>query len=279
MLKRLTFIIHGVCMVFFLLSLCFFAMPIKNGYCGGPVSIIEDVREIELQEINCDEQKDDYFAYIKGRIPILISAPHGAKHYRLSERRWKAEDAYTSSFAIKLGELTGAYVIYTKNKANEDPNSDIHCRYKDFLGRVVKENGIKFIIDIHGASRDRKFKIDVGTMDNITARSSCPTFMPLIDRAFRDFDEGTFNKHFQAKGLGTITYFARNDLGIEAAQFEINALYRMIESRSNPAVRAREQDVLDIMRRMQVMISDINEKIAQDFSANQQMVSKLQSNP
>jgi hypothetical protein len=279
MLKKVTTIIDGICMVLFMLSLFFFVMTIKNGYCGEPVGLIEDVRKIELKEIKCDEQKEDYIGYVKGHIPILISAPHGAKHYRLSERRWKAEDAYTSSFAIKLGELTGAYVIYARNKSNEDPNSDINCRYKDFLRRVVEENGIKFIVDVHGASRDRKFKIDVGTMDNMTARSSCPTFMPVIEKAFRDFDEGTFNKHFRAKGLGTITYFARNDLGIEAAQFEINALYRNVESRSNPAVRAKEQDVLDIMGRMQGMISDINDKIARDFPANQRTVSRLQSSP
>jgi predicted component of type VI protein secretion system len=277
MLKKATTIIDGICMVLFMLSLFFFV--IKNGYCGESMGIIEDVRKIELKEIKCDEQNADYFGYIKGHIPILISAPHGAKHYRLSERRWKGEDAYTSSFAIKLGELTGAYVVYARNKSNEDPNSDIHCRYKDFLRRVVEENGIKFIVDIHGASRDRKFKIDVGIMDNLTERSSCPTFKPVIERAFRDFDEGTFNKHFSAKGLGTITYFARNDLGIEAAQFEINALYRIMESRSNSTVRAKEQDVLDIMGRMQGMISDINDKIARDFSANQRTVSKLQSSP
>lgn len=266
-------------MILFMLSLLFFAMPVKNVYCGERVGIVEDVQKIELQEIRCNEQKDDYFGYIRGRIPVLISAPHGAKHYRLSERQWKAEDAYTSAFAIKLGELTGAYVIYTRNKANEDPNSDVHCRYKDFLRKVVKENGIKFIVDIHGASRDRKFKIDVGTMDNMTERSSCPTFMPLIESAFRDFDDGTFNKHFHAKGLGTITYFARNDLGIEAAQFEINALYRIMESRSNPAAKAKEQDVRDIMGRMQGMISDIDEKIARDFSEKRRTVSKLQSAP
>jgi hypothetical protein len=215
MLKKVTPTIDGICTILFMLSFFFFAMPINNGYCGEPVGLIEDVRKIELLEIKCDEQKDDYYGYIKGDIPILISAPHGAKHYRLSERRWKAEDAYTSSFAVKLGELTGAHVIYARNKADEDPNSDIHCRYKDFLGRIVKESGIKFIVDIHGANRDRKFKVDVGTINNIAEKSSCPTFMPVIERAFRDFDEGTFNKHFRAKGLGTITYFARNDFGIE----------------------------------------------------------------
>jgi hypothetical protein len=279
MLKNEAAVTCGICIVLFMLTLLLFPAAIKNGYCGEPMGITDDIKKIELREINRNQQKEDYFGYVTGHIPVLISAPHGTKHYRLSESRWRAEDAYTSSFAIKLGQLTGAYVIYAKNKSEEDPNSDIHCRYKEFLRKIVKENGIKFIIDIHGASRDRKFNIDVGTLVTKREESSCPTFMPAIEKAFLHFDDVIFNKHFQARGCGTITSFARNDLRIEAAQFEINALYRMMESRSNPAVTAKEQDVRDIMQRMQRMILDINEKITHDRAENRQKISLLHSSP
>jgi hypothetical protein len=258
-----------------LLSLLLFPTAVKNGYCGEQMGLIDDIKRIERQEINRDQQNGDYFGFIAGHLPILISAPHGAKHYRRSERRWKAEDAYTSSFAIKLGQLTGAYVIYAKNKADEDANNDVDCRYKKALRSIVQGNGIKFIIDIHGASRDRQFKVDVGTISKTSEKSSCPTFMPAIARAFQDFDEGIFNKYFHAKGCGTITYFARNDLGIEAAQFEINALYRVMEKRSNPAMAAKEQDVLDIMNRMQRMIQDINQMINRDPAGDRRKISLL----
>ncbi len=79
--------------------------------------ILEDIKKIEFEEINYHELSDDYFGMIKGRIPILISTPHGAKHLRNGE--FKEEDEYTSSMAIKLGELTGAYVIFVKNKTKE----------------------------------------------------------------------------------------------------------------------------------------------------------------
>lgn len=264
MLKRATSI-EGACIIIFVLFFFIFPTTLRKGYCEEPMGIIDEVRKIELNDIKCDQESVDYFGYIKGNIPILISAPHGAKHYRSSESQWKAEDAYTSSFAIKLGQLTGAHVIYAKNKSVEDPNNDTRSRYKDFLGKVVKENGIKFIIDIHGAGRNRPFKIDVGTMNNKTEKSSCPTFMPTIERAFRGFDERIFNKRFSAKGCGTITYFAKNDLGIEAAQFEISPGFRTIESRVNPSLRAKEQDVLDLMGRMKGMILDINKKISGDI--------------
>ena len=235
-------------------------------YSEEPMGILDDIRQIEKSDIKHNKPGETYYGYVRGQIPILISAPHGARHYRACESRWKAEDAYTSSLAIVLGRLTGAHVIYLKNKAAEDPNSDIHSRYKDFLANVVRENGIRFLIDLHGAHRDQPFKIDVGTLDNSTEKSSCPTFKPVIAEAFRDYEDGLFNKQFLAKSPGTITSFARNDLGIEAAQFEINALCRVLGSRSDPSLRVNARDVLDLVERLQKMIAAINEKISEDSS-------------
>jgi hypothetical protein len=239
-------------------------MPLVHGkaYCEEPMgSVIEEMKRTEFNDIRCNEQQKDYFGYVKGRIPVLISAPHGAKHYRTLEKRWKAEDAYTSSLAIELGRLTGAYVIYVKNKAGEDPNNDIQSKYKDFLRKVVQEKGIKFVMDLHGACREQPFKIDVGTIGNSPDTSSCPVYRPIIERAFEGFDGDIFNKKFHAGGRGTITYCARNDLGIEAAQFEINARYRIIESRSDPSVKANEKDILELIGRFEKMILDINDTI------------------
>jgi hypothetical protein len=249
--------------VFF--ALLFLLSPVMNhkGYAGEPMGILDDIRQIEKNDIKHNKPGENYYGYVRGEIPILISAPHGAKHYRACESRWKAEDAYTSSLAIVLGRLTGAHVIYLKNKAAEDPNSDLHSRYKDFLANIVRENRIRFLIDLHGAHRDQPFKIDVGTLDNSADKSSCPTFKPFIAEAFRGYDNGLFNKHFLAKNPGTITSFARNDLGIEAAQFEINALCRVLGSRSNPSPGANEQNVLDLVGRLQKMIAAINEKITE----------------
>jgi hypothetical protein len=227
-------------------------------------NVIENIKKIESGEIRCNKQSADYFGYVKGNIPILISAPHGAKHYRTGQNRWKAEDAYTSSMAVELGRQTGAYVIYVKNKAGEDPNNDVSSRYKDFLRKVVAENGIRFVIDLHGAGWDQPFKVDVGTLGNDPGTCSCPTYRPIIQKAFLGFDEHIFNKKFLAEGCGTITSFARNDLGIEAAQVEINARYRIIQSRSDPSVKANEEDVLDLFGRLQKVILNVNARIAKD---------------
>ena len=151
--------------------------------------------------------------------------------------------------------------MYAKYKTAEDPNSDTSSAYKDFLKKVVIGHDIKFVVDLHGACGSQPFKVDVGTMSDAPGECSCPTFRPIIQKAFQDFEEHVFNKHFAASGCGTITSFARNDLGIEAAQFEINARYRIVESRSNPGLKANEQDVLDMIGRFEGMILTINDVI------------------
>ncbi len=243
-------------------------LPMKQkAFCEDSMNVvIEDIKKIEFGEIKCDKQSENYFGYIEGSIPVLISAPHGAKHYRTLQHRWKLEDSYTSSLAVELGRKTGAYVIYLKNKAGEDPNNDIQTRYKDFLGKIVAEKGIRFVIDLHGAGFDQPFKVDVGTLSNNPDLCSCPTFRPIIQQAFQGFDENIFNKHFRARNCATITGFVRNDLGVEAAQVEINAKYRIIQSRSGVPFKANEDDVFELFERLEKLILDANTAIVKGIS-------------
>jgi hypothetical protein len=229
------------------------------------VDILRDMREIEFGQIDYDKPADPYFAYIKGTIPILVSAPHGAKHFRTKEHRWKVEDAYTASLAIELGKLTGAHVLYVKNKAGEDPNNDEGTQYKEFLKKVVKESGIRFILDLHGSESGRPYKVDVGIMNNAAILCSCPTYRDLIQEAFSGFEPRVFNQNFSAHGKGTITYFANKTLGIEAAQIEINANYRIVESKTT-GFKADPKKVLQVVRRLVKLIRAVDESIREEGS-------------
>jgi hypothetical protein len=220
------------------------------------------MRAIEFGQIDYDAPADPYFAYVKGTIPVLVSAPHGAKHYRTKEARWKAEDAYTASLAVELGKLTGAHVLYVKNRAGEDPNNDEGTAFKEFLKKVVKEHAIRFVLDLHGSDSHRPYKVDVGIMNNALALCSCPTYRGLIEHAFSRFEPRVFNQHFSARGKGTVTYFARYGLCVEAAQIEINADYRIVESKST-GFKADPGNVLDLVERLRSLIVAIDEKIAE----------------
>jgi hypothetical protein len=225
-------------------------------------AILREIRQIEFDQINYDEPSPDYFGYIQGHIPILISAPHGAKHFRTKEARWKEEDAYTAALAIKLGELTGAHVMYVKNRASEDPNNDVHTRYKDRMKQVVEQNHIKFVLDLHGSARSQPFKVDVGTMSNDTRKSSCPTFKGTIAQAFQGYEPEIFNQRFTARGSGTVTCFARKSLGVESAQVEINAKCRIVESKTC-AFKADGPEVVEIVKRLEKLILADNQQVTE----------------
>lgn len=77
--------------------------------------ILGEIEKLEFEKINYQELNDDYFDIIPGKIPVLISAPHGARPSRDGEPRGVGEDEYTASIAIMLGKLTNSHVIYVKN--------------------------------------------------------------------------------------------------------------------------------------------------------------------
>ena len=232
--------------------------------------ILRDIRTIEFEQIQYNSKSDDYFGVVKGNIPILLSAPHGAKHLR--NGTWKGEDEYTAALAIALGELTGASVIFVKNKTEEDSNRLSRTRYKDAIKQMVHEQGIGFLADIHGADIKRNYKVSVGIIDEkAMERCSCPRCKPLIEEAFRSFQDPLFHLDaFTAASPETVTSFARHVCGIEAAQFEINARYRIVERKPDstralhgdePHFRAVETDVLELVGCLKDMVKRINEEI------------------
>jgi hypothetical protein len=223
-------------------------------------NLLDELKQIEGL-IDYNETAVPYFDYVEGTIPILISAPHGAKHFRARENRIKSEDAYTAAIAIKLARLTGAHVLYVKNRAPEDPNNDYDTRYKKFLDKIVREHNIVFLMDLHGAKPDRPFAIDVGTFSSDPRKSSCPHFLGTITNALSGLDGVVFNRRFTAHGRGTVTYFANKHLGIEAAQFEINARNRIpsvISGSSNTVSNALE--IISTMQALQRVILAVAEK-------------------
>jgi hypothetical protein len=231
---------------------------------------IEDIKRIEFKEIDYWKESKDYYRFKKGKIPILISAPHGARHLR--NGTWKGEDEYTASIALKLADLTGAHALYVKNATREDPNFDIRCRYKEEIKKITESYGIRFIADLHGANLKRNFKVSVGIISNDSERCSCPTFKDHIREAFSSFQKDVFNLDgLRASSSGTITYFAKNILELEAAQFEINARYRIVERKPDsteakegiePRYKAKEKDIVELIEALTAMLHNINNEIA-----------------
>ena len=242
--------------------------PSRNPLPAHP--LLRDIRAIEFEQIQYNSEGDDYFEIVEGNIPILLSAPHGARHLR--KGTWKGEDEYTAALAIALGRLTGAFVIFVKHKTEEDPNWLPHTRYKDAIQQMVHERGIGFLADIHGADSGRNYKVTVGIIEaEDMERCSCPRYKPIIEDAFRSFQSPLFHLDaFTAASPETVTSFARHVCGIEAAQFEINAQYRIVERKPDstraghgdkPHFRAEESDVLELVQCLKEMVFKINKEM------------------
>lgn len=235
--------------------------------------ILREIKKIEFSKINYNKEDKKFFDFIEGKIPILISAPHGTKHFRSRTGEWREEDEYTSAIAIKLGQLTGAHVIYTKNKTKEDPNDDEVSEYRDEIKKIIKKYNIKFVADIHGAGMDYDFSVCVGTMDDSKNKSSCPIFKDVIINTLKDFQGVKYNlKNFEAKKR-TLTRFIWKKCGVEAAQFEIRADYRIVERKPDSSeaqkgekseFEAKRKNVLNLLYHLSEVILKINEEIKKE---------------
>lgn len=228
-------------------------------------ALLKSIIEIEFEQISYRAESERYFRFVKGSIPILLSAPHGARHKR--NGAWKGEDEYTASLAVKLAEMTKAHVIYVKNQTREDPNATSTSAYKQKIKEIINEFNIEFLVDIHGANSNRNFKICAGIINEDLATCSCPTFRPVIQAALGDFQNPLFNlEGLHAANPKRVTYFARHECGIESAQFEINADYRIIQRKPDSTYalngmdldfKADEQKVKELLYHMKKMILNL----------------------
>jgi hypothetical protein len=208
-------------------------------------NLIERLIQLEADVLYQEEAngQDSEFILQAGRIPVLVSAPHGAVHRRVG--KWKEEDEYTAGFARLLGELTGAHVMYSRRRSRTDPNWYPKVAYKQSLRDAVAKDGIGFVMDIHGACEERKFAIGIGTLRGV----SCPYLPKILEvLASHGFSEGSpdplnrvdVDKAFPATGSErqeTVTRFVWHALQVPVAQFELNARVRIPIRRSDATAK------------------------------------------
>ncbi|MDF1552453.1 MAG: hypothetical protein P1P84_05290, partial [Deferrisomatales bacterium] len=113
-------------------------------------------------------RKIDPFLLLEGTVPILLSAPHAVRTLR--EGKIKPSDESTGSYAFLLHRETGCHAIATKKLYGGDPNWDWPCIYKERVRDLLARAGVRLVLDLHGAARERPFDVDLGTMHG---RSLC----------------------------------------------------------------------------------------------------------
>ncbi|AFM40663.1 hypothetical protein Desaci_1669 [Desulfosporosinus acidiphilus SJ4] len=169
------------------------------------------------------KQEDPFWVSI-GKLPVLVSAPHAVRHYR--QKKIKMSDQFTGSTVYLLNQLTGCHAIAVTNLYGGDPNFDDPCIYKERIAEICKRENVKFLLDIHGAAREREFDVDFGTNRGKTLLKT--SMLELVERNFQAFGLNRLtHDHFASAGPNTITSFVARELGIPALQIEINKQYRV----------------------------------------------------
>ncbi len=203
--------------------------------------LVELEADIHYKKAPLPGERD--FGYDFGRLPIVISAPHGAAHSR--NGALKNEDDYTASLARLVAEMTGAHALYLRYCSSVDANYDADVPYKHFLREVVKRNRIRFVLDLHGAAAYRDFGLALGTLNGESCPDQRPLFIAVLNR-FGFFEDAPWlsrldlDETFTAAGVEeqeTITRFAAQRLHVPAAQLELNAYLRVVRRQPDASER------------------------------------------
>jgi gamma-glutamylcyclotransferase (GGCT)/AIG2-like uncharacterized protein YtfP len=167
------------------------------------------------------EEGTDGIHYVRGNIPILVTAPHATAHVRLG--KLKRQEFYTGALAVLLHSLTGCHVLYTDRLSHADPNYTDDSPFKRKLSDIVGGHRFEFLIDLHGTGSGRPGDVfpGVGTEGEFlrTRRSALGELD--ISAVSNGISLGSPDV-FPASRQMTVTRFAATKLGVPSMQLEIN---------------------------------------------------------
>ena len=176
--------------------------------------------EEEINTLELFDTKDDYVVR-KGSIPILFTSVHSFKHLK-EDGTIKLNEPYTKAIALYLNKYFNVNCMVKLHDTGLDSNRDNYDFFNVELLRFIKDNNIKLVIDLHGASLSKDFDVELGTMNNLSASFS------TINEFKESFIENgitnvNINDPFKG-GLVTQSIYKLDDT--EVIQLEINRSFR-----------------------------------------------------
>lgn len=172
---------------------------------------------------------------LTGTRPILVTAPHSARHWRDGD--WKQEDEYTAALAYLLHCLLDVHVVYARYQLTPDPHDDgDHNLFKRALHRLVRIEPVSLALDLHGARGDRDFAVAIGTIGGRTfERYEAPLIESFVTHGFTleaatSLDRLAVNlpRYMGGAVQPTITRYLWEQQGIPAVQIELSAWVRVV---------------------------------------------------
>lgn len=171
----------------------------------------------------------DGIHYMKGRIPVLVTAPHATAHVRAG--KLKRQEFYTGALAVLLHSVTGCHALYTGRLSSLDPNYTDESPFKAKLSEIVGRCGLEFLIDIHGTGSERPGDVFPGVGVNGEFLKGRTGSLGELGRAAlsNGISLGSSDVFTAARQL-TVTRFSATRLGIPSMQLEISQDLRRPES-------------------------------------------------
>jgi len=163
----------------------------------------------------------DGIHYIKGHIPVLVTAPHATAHVRMG--KLKRQEFYTGALAVLLHSLTGCHALYTGRLSSLDPNYTDESPFKAKLSEIAGRCGLEFQIDIHGTGSERPRDVFPGVgMNSEFLNGRSESLFELSQAAQSNgISLGSMGVFPAAKQM-TVTRFSATRLGVPSMQLEIN---------------------------------------------------------
>ena len=140
----------------------------------------------------------------------------------------KLSEPFTKAIALYLAKHLDLNAI-VKLLDTGDSNHNDKDNYKDEILKIINEQNIKLLLDLHGAARTNDFDIDLGTMENLSADYSTTN---ELKEAFtkNGIANVKINSKFKGGKIIQNTFFNTN---CEAIQIEINYKYRDYKNMDN----------------------------------------------
>ena len=181
----------------------------------------------EIEYFESVKSDDVYISKIDD-VPILFTAVH-TMNQTFNNGSIKLAEPYTKAICMYLNKYCNTSYLIKIKDTGLDSNKDNHDEFKEELIKIVRDNDIRLVIDLHGANKDRNFDVEFGTLNNLSADFST---IRELEEAF--LENGIMNiKHNEPFKGGAITQYLYNNKNVDVIQLEINGKFRNINNIKN----------------------------------------------
>ena len=227
-----------------------YKLALENKNAKRRKKAISEVKKL-LEKENASE-----FLYLERRNDILLTATHATWHFRYAwkgkNRRklgdWlKLQDINTGVLACYLSKRVGCSALIQLYTAWLDPNFYRDAFLRNKLREILKSGEIKFILDLHGLSKDREADFDIIDMFGLAL---LPFNALEIRKSLKNrlisagYDVGVnryFNGGLNLQFQHTIVKEVSQEFGIPCIELEVGRKFRIIGE------KFFDEDVMEIL--------------------------------